>query len=148
MATEQPYFDDVEPGDEIGPVQKVPNREEIRGFLSVAGPPQPGSYRFFSDEAAQKEGLRAAIVPGSFSVTLLAKLLTDWAGPRGRLRKLEVSFRRIANPDEPLALQGIIIDKEVVDGEGQVRVDVSVNNLDRGNACTVGTAVVILPQRG
>ena len=91
--------------------------------------------------------MKAAIVPGNYTVTLLAKLLTDWVGPKGRVRKLDVSFRRISNPDEPLDFQGVIIDKEIVDGEPQVRIDVAVNNLERNNTFTVGAAVVILPRR-
>jgi len=147
VATEQVYFDDVEPGDDISPVTKAPTREQIKAYLGVGGEIQPGSYRFFDDAAAQREGVRAAMVPGSLSVTMLAQVLTDWAAPAGRLRKLEVNFRRLAEPDDPLLCRGVVIDKEVVDGEGHVRIDVAIDNQRTNDSPTVGTAVVILPMR-
>lgn len=152
MPDNQPYYDDVEPGDEIGPVQRTPNRDQIRAYAAVGvggsgggGATQGGRFR--SDEDARSEGLANMIVPGNMSMALLSQLLTDWAGPQGRLRKLEVNFRRMVNPDETISLSGLVIDKEEADGEGRVKIDVSIDN-PRGEKPVVGTAVVVLPRKG
>lgn len=147
MPNEQIYYDDIEPGDEIGPVRRAPSREEIKAYLAIGGPIHPGSFRFFDDEYAHKEGLRNPILPGTLGVTFLARLLTDWAGPGGRVRRMDVNFRRMAEPDDELDCEGVVIDKEIVDGEGHVRVDVTMKNLRTGDSPTIGTAVVILPTR-
>lgn len=143
---DQPYFDDVEPGDEIGPVEREPTREQIRAYASVGGV-GPGSGRFSSDEGAKNEGLQNMIVPGNMSMAFLSQVLTDWAGPRGKLRRLEVNFRRMVNPGDKLSLAGLVIDKEEVDGEAHVKIDVAIDN-ERGEKPVVGTAVVALPKKG
>ncbi|MBI4497592.1 MAG: MaoC family dehydratase N-terminal domain-containing protein [Chloroflexi bacterium] len=146
MTTNQPYYEDVEPGDEVGPLLRTSTRDQVRAYAAVGGV-NPTMGRFVSDEAARTEGLQGMIVPGNLCMAFLSQLFTDWAGPQGRLRKLEVNFRRMVQPDDQLTCQGIVIDKDVVDHEGQVRVDVSLEN-QRGEKPVIGTAVVILPQRG
>jgi len=147
VADNQPYFDDVEPGDEVGPMEVTPTREKIRAYATVMSGGAPrGAGRFTSDEAAQGEGLRNMIVPGNMSMAFLSQLLTDWAGPQGKLRRLEVNFRRMVNPDEVISCTGLVIDKDEVDGEAHVRIDVAIDN-PRGEKPVVGTAVVALPKR-
>lgn len=147
MGTEQVYFETVETGDEIGPEPAQTSKDQIKAYLVADGGPLPENSRFFDDEAARAQGLNAAIVPGALGLSLLSKVLTDWAGPAGKLRKIDVAFRRMAEVGDPLQCQGIIIDKEIVDGEGQVRIDVSIKNLRNNDSSTVGTAVVVLPLR-
>ena len=147
METEQRYYDDLEPGDDVTPLQRQPTHEQIKAFVSISGTPGPGQYRFFSDEVARSEGLKGAIVPGSFNLSFLSRWLSEWAGQDGRLRELDVSFRRLASVGDPLECRGIIVDKEIVSGEGHVRIDVSIHNLTQGDTPTVGSATVILPLR-
>jgi len=143
---DQPYFDDIDAGDEIGPLVRETTREEIRLYASTGGV-GPGMGRFASDEGAKGEGLQNMIVPGNMSMAFLSKLLTDWAGPEGRLRRLEVNFRRMVNPGDKISCTGLVIDKEEVDGEAHVKIDVAIDN-ERGEKPVVGTAVVALPKRG
>ena len=63
----QVYFEDVEPGYEVGPMVKNPTREQLDAFTTVWGS-QTG--RFTSDEAAQKEGFSGVILPGNMSMAL------------------------------------------------------------------------------
>lgn len=149
MPDNQPFYDDVEPGDDIGPVERKPSRSQVRAFADIGvGTVGRGSEggRFRSDDDARAEGIPGAIVPGNMSMALLSQLLTDWAGPQGVLRKLELNFRRMVRPDETITLSGVVIDKDEVDGEGQIKVDVAIDN-PRGEKPVVGTAVVVLPKR-
>ena len=95
----QVYFEDLEPGDEVGPLPKTPTREQIREYASLSTLSQG---RFSSDEDAKGEGLQGMIVPGNMSMSFLSQLLTDWAGPEGHVAKLEVNFRRMVNPGDSL----------------------------------------------
>ncbi len=58
------YFEDVEVGDDIGPVQRTVSTDQVVRFLSVHQGRDMGQSRFTSDEAAIKEGMPGAIVPG------------------------------------------------------------------------------------
>ena len=145
MPGNQPYYEDVDMGDEIGPLHRAPTREQIRAYAGLGVNPRT-SGRFFSDTGARDEGLQNVIAPGNLSLSFLAQLLTDWAGPQGKLKQLDLNFRRVVNPGDLLICTGLIIDKDEVDGECQVRVDVSMDN-QRGEKPVVGTATVVLPRR-
>lgn len=147
MNQEPRYFDDVEAGDEIAPLVKEPTREQISAYLNVWGPlGRTGPGRFTDDAAARQEGLEGVIVPGNLSMAFLSQLLTDWAGERGQLRKLEVNFRRLIQPSDRLVCGGVVTDKELKEGEGQITADVFIDN-QKGEKPIVGTALVILPTR-
>ena len=94
----QVYFEDVEPGYEVGPVVKMPTREQLDAFTTVWGS-QTG--RFTSDEAAQKEGFSGVILPGNMSMALLAQVLTEWAGSAGKLKRLEATSGGTCSPGTP-----------------------------------------------
>ena len=140
----QVYFEDVELGDEIGPLVKEPTREQIRGYDSVSS---LRLGRFTSDQAAQDDGLRGVIVPGSMSMSFLAQLLSDWAGEHGRLTKLEVNFRRMVEPGDSLECKATVTDMEMVDGQNLVTLDAFIEN-QKGERPVQGTAQVALPNMG
>lgn len=49
---------------------------------------------FDRDYAREHSGLRTVIASGGYRQALLARALTDWLGPRGRLRRLNVRHTR------------------------------------------------------
>lgn len=140
----QLHFDDVELGAEIGPLVKEPTREQVRDYVNLSA---IRMSRFTSDEAAQGEGLRGVIVPGNMSMSFLAQLLTDWAGPHGRLTKLEVNFRRMVEPGDRLQCKAMVTDKQVVDGRALVTLDAFIEN-QKGERPIQGIAEVLLPTKG
>ena len=140
----QVYFEDVEPGDEIGPLVKEPTKEQVRDYVSLS---ELRMGRFTSDQAAQGEGLRGIIVPGNMSMSFLSQLLTDWAGEQGRLTKLEVNFRRMVEPGDRLECKGTITDMETVDGQNLVTLDAFIEN-QNGDRPIQGMAQVALPSKG
>ena len=139
------YFDDVEVGDDIGPVERTVNREQVVRFLSVHQGRDTGVNRFTSEEAARKEGLPGAIVPGAMNIAMLSTLLTGWSDT-ARLKKLDVVFRGMVPHNRTLKLSGIVTDKNVVDGEPRVECDVFLEN-DEGTRLVIGNAIVLLPER-
>ena len=149
----QAYGDDIEAGDEIGPLIKTPHLEQVRAFLSVWNP-QGGSdlsrgdfrSRFLDPEAAARDGLPGPIVPGPMTHAFLGQLLTDWAGPAGRLDTLEVNFRRPVHHNVELKCIGLITDKEADGDTTKVRIDVFIED-PRGDRPVQGVAEVTIPSR-
>ena len=74
-----PYFDDIELGDEIGPVETVATDEGVASFCEIWNAPQPN--RFTDLQAATDSGMPGLIVPGIMAMAMMGQLLTDWAGP-------------------------------------------------------------------
>ena len=139
----QPYFEDVEIGDLIGPVVKRPKREEVRAFAVLSKLPD----RFISDEGARREGWGNMIVSSWQSMGYLAQLLTDWMGQMGSLSSLDVSFRRIVEMEDRLECTAVVTDTVVRDGAHVVVLDAFIEN-QRGERPLQATAEVVLPSRG
>ncbi len=138
------YFEDVDLGDEVGPVERIVTDEQVIEFTQVWGR-EEGPTRFTSPEKARSEGLPEAIVPGAMNIAIMSQLITAWS-PTVRLRKLDVVFRSPVLHNRPLTLRGMITDKGVVDGDPQIECDVTMEN-EEGTPNVIGKAVVSLPVR-
>ena len=139
----QVFYEEVELGQEIGPLVKEPSREQVRDYVDLS---EVRLGRFTSDAAAQGEGLRGVIVPGNMSMSFLAQLLTDWAGQQGRLTKLEVNFRRMVEPGDRLECKAVVTDLSAQDGRNLVILDAYIEN-QRGERPIQGVAEVELPNK-
>ena len=120
MSTDGVYYDDVDLGDEVGPVVRSVSDDQVIEFTQVWGR-EEGPTRFTSREKAQSEGLPEAIVPGAMNIAIMSQLITAWS-PTVRLVKLDVVFRSPVLHNRPLTLRGMITDKDIVDGEPSDRV--------------------------
>ncbi len=137
------YYEEVEPGDELGPVEKVAVHQGVVGFCDVWG--NPGTNRFTDHETAVKDGLQGAIVPGIMSMAFLAQLLSQWA-EGGSIKKLDVVFRQLVVHDQPVHLVGVVTEKNQTEGENQVECDVYLESLE-GDRMVGGKATIVLPSR-
>jgi acyl dehydratase len=138
----QPYFEDIEPGDEIGPLVKQPSREEVRTFAEVS---RLGG-RFTSDEAASNEGYDKWIVSAWQSMGYLAQVVTNWMGQEGSLSKFQVVFRRVVGPGDRMECRAVVTDKWVLEGQNIVAMDAFMEN-QSGEHLIQGTVEVALPSR-
>lgn len=142
----QRYFEDVEPGDEFAEPWQ-PRREDVIAYQSV-GNPAAGTRpdRFTDDEAARKIGMPRAIVPGALSLCMATRLVTDWMGPHGTLRSIDVDYRRPMLHEDSVRVLGLVTDTHEDGGVPTVKLDVYIEN-DRGERPLQGVAVVELPHR-
>lgn len=137
------YFDDVEMGEELGPLETTATDASVREFCEVWG---TGSANRFTDhEAARKEGLTGAIVPGIMSMALLSQLLTQWADG-GSVKKLDVVFRQLVPHNIPLRIVGVVTDKNQVAGENLVECDVYLET-GQSDRMVGGKATLSLPRK-
>ncbi len=144
MSGDGVYYDDVDLGDEVGPVERIVSDDQVIEFTQVWGR-EEGPTRFTSREKAQSEGLPEAIVPGAMNIAIMSQLITAWS-PTVRLVKLDVVFRSPVLHNRPLTLRGMITDKDIVDGEPQIECDVTMEN-EEGTPHVIGKATVSLPVR-
>ena len=148
---EQRYFEDIDVGDEFTEEQQ-PTREHVEQFFNISrldGRPsraETGDGRFTSTESARELGLERPIVPGTMSMAMITRLVTDWMGPRGTLQFIDVSFRRPVQHDDRLQSQALVTDTTEEDGRGVVKLDIYLEN-ERGERPLQGTAAVELPRR-
>jgi acyl dehydratase len=139
------YYEDVELGDEIGPIRREVTDEQVRQFVSIWGENR-GPSRFTSAEVAEREGLPNPIVPGAMNIAIMSQLITGWSSTV-TLRKLDVVFRGMVPHHQPLALKGLVTDKRMVDGVPQLDVDVVMEN-EEGTPLVIGKATVSIRERG
>ena len=134
-------FDDIEMGDEIGPIELVATDENVSTFCELWGNPMPN--RFTSQEVAEAAGLPGPIVPGVMSMAIMSQALTDWAGPEA-LKDLDLVFRQPVPHNKPLLISATITDTRQEEGENLIECDVLMTGT-AGERYVGGTALITLP---
>ncbi len=132
-------FADIAVGDEAPAVSHELGRTDLVKYAGASGDYNP----MHTDEvAAQAAGLPSVFGHGMFSMGLLGRALTDWAGP-GNLTNYRVRFTKQTWPGETLTTSITVTDKREEDGRKLVDVEVGLANQD-GEAKLAGSATVIV----
>lgn len=143
MAEGQLYFEDVEIGMALPPLQKTPSNTLLFLYSAVTWNPQRIHY---DKDYTLTEGYRDVIVHGPLRGAFLSQLMTRWIGDGGTLKKLSYTNRDIAYVNEPLVCKGTVTRKWIADGAGYVECEIWVENA-HGTRLTPGSAVVRLPTK-
>ncbi|MBH35824.1 MAG: hypothetical protein CL898_02950 [Dehalococcoidia bacterium] len=138
------YFEDVEIGDDIGPIKRSVTDEDVIEFVSVREKEITPS-RFTSNEVANSEGMPEAIVPGPMNIALMSQILTDWSDTVCLL-KIDVVFRQTVPHNNDLTFSGIVTDKDETGDSTKLECDVVMENSD-GVKLVIGTGVIALPNK-
>ena len=143
MSDAQVYFEDVHEGMELPPRHRTTSTIQLFLFSAVTRNP----HRIHYDRAfAESEDHPDVLVHGPLQGAMLCTYVTDWAGPRGRLRKIGYQNRGRATPADTLIFKGRVTRVYREDGQGVVELDVWEENQD-GHVNVPGRAVVHLPSR-
>lgn len=110
----------------------------VRKFTRLVGWEAP---RFSDHEAARKEGLAGAMVPGILSQGYLVAMIHQWA-PGAELVSVDTIFRAPVLADEAHAITGVVTD--IDEESGLVGIDLTVAD-GKGETRVFGTASVRLP---
>jgi acyl dehydratase len=130
-------YAEVEFGEELPAVEVDVSLANVRRFTRAAGMTFP---RFHDHEAARKEGLPGAIVPGIMSQGILAALIHRWA-PGARIVRIDTVFRAPVLVDSKPRATGVVTDKN--DAEKTIEVDLTIQN-EAHESPVVGTATLAL----
>jgi len=129
---------DVSFGEELPVFDPDTSLANVIRFTEAAGWRGP---RFTDHEAARKEGLPGALVPGIMSQGFLCAMIHRWA-PEAWIEHVDTVFRAPVIVDQSYHINGVVTD---IDEEaGLVEVDLTVTN-DAGETRVFGTARVKLP---
>ena len=129
---------DVEFGVELPAFTPDTSLANVKRFAIAAGWNGP---RFTDHEAARKEGLPGALVPGIMSQGFLSAMIHHWA-PQAEVRLVDTVFRAPCIVDQTYHINGVVTD--IDEDNGEVEIDLTVTN-DEGETRVFGTAKVLLP---
>lgn len=138
-----PYFEDMDLGDEIGPLEVEASDQQVAAFCRIWDHETPS--RFTDPDLARKSGLPGPILPGIMSMAIMARLFTNWAGP-GALRDMDVVFRQPVPHNKPLTVTATITDTRRENGENIIECDIFLTGAD-GEQYVGGKAILSLPSR-
>lgn len=131
-------YESVSPGDEAPVVSHELTRTCLVKYAGASGDFNP----MHTDEIkAQAAGLPGVFGHGMFSMGLLGRALTDWAG-HGNLQVYQVRFTRQTWPGETLSSKIVVTGKEESDEGRVVAVDIALLNQD-GEVKLAGSARVL-----
>lgn len=143
MAGKQLYWEDVNEGDDIPGYSLV--LDETRIVKQVSG--SQDFYAVHHDrEFARSGGHPDIFVNTGFMRGCFGRLMTDWVGDEGFLRKFKMQMRRMNRPGDVMTLKGKVVRKYVEDGNRLVDCEVWAENTREG-ITTPCTATAILPSR-
>lgn len=143
MRRPQLYWDDVEVGQELpGFSLEITPR---RVFLQISGS-QDWYPVHFDPAFAAKAGHPDIFMNTGFVQGALVRVITDWMGDEGFLKRLRFEMRRQQRPGDTMICRGKVTAKHLRDGQGWVELDLWAENAREGITAPA-QAVVILPLR-
>jgi hypothetical protein len=132
------HVSEVEFGVELPVFEPDTSLENVRRFVRAAHWEGP---RFTDHEAARREGLPGALVPGIMSQGFLAAMIHRWA-PEAAIENVDTVFRAPVLVDQRYRIAGVVTD--IDEASGKVEIDLTVTN-EQGETRVFGTASVRLP---
>lgn len=140
---DQLYWDEVAVGDELPAVSLDITPKRL--FLQTSGS-QDWYPLHFDPAFARKSGHPDVFMNTGFLQAALVRVITDWMGDAGFLRRLRFEMRRQHRPGDTMVCRGRVVAKELRDGGACVDLEVWAEN-EREGVATPGEATVVLPRR-
>jgi acyl dehydratase len=139
----QVYFEDIKEGQEIPKV--VLPCDSQRLVLWAAG---SGDYYqiHYDKDFAQATGLPDRITHGALKNALIGRMLHEWAGEKGRVRRFACQYRGMDHINKDVTSRGVVTATKKENGANLVELEVWTEDPE-GNKTTPGTATVELPSR-
>lgn len=150
----QLYWEDVDVGTEVTPLQKVANTQKLVMWAGASGDFNPLHY---DDVFAASQGVERPIVHGALKRSWLLHMMTNWIGEEGKLKKFSCQYRGIDYPNRMVTMvsddgsgmwlcKGKVTQKYVEAGEHMADCEIWIEN-NKGEKTTIGKATVVLPSK-
>ncbi len=141
MERTQPFFDDVSVGDELPAVELTISPKRLH--LQTSG--SQDWYPVHFDAAfAAKSGHADVFMNTGWIQAALVRVITDWMGDSGFLRRLRFEMRRQHRPGDVVTGRARVVGKD--ERESSVELEVWLEN-EREGIATPGEATVVFPRR-
>ncbi len=95
--------------------------------------------------AQQRSNTRDVFVNTPFNIGMVSRFLTDWAGPRSKVRKIKIAMRGAVCAGDDMIITGHVTNTYEQDGEHLVDIDVMIATQD--GPATPCSATLVLPSR-
>ena len=139
------YFEDVAVGDKIPPREFGPLT--IVDTVRWAGLQENWQHLHFDrDHVREHNGLKTFIASGAYRQALLVRMLTDWIGPRGRLRKISVRHTHSTFEGDLMRFSGTITEKSTDPSDPRIACELNGTNQEDRQILT-GRCTLTLPRR-
>ena len=139
------FFDDVAVGDVVPPRDYGPLT--IVDTVRWAGLQENWQHLHYDrDHVRQHNGLRTFIASGAYRQALLIRMLTDWIGPRGWLRKISVRHTHSTFEGDTMRFSARITAKSDDPSDPWIACEVQGTNQENQQILT-GRCTLKLPSR-
>jgi acyl dehydratase len=141
----QPYFEDIEAGYELPP--RIHGPLTIVDTVRWAGLQENWQHLHYDrDHVREHNGLRTFIASGAYRQALLIRMLTDWIGPRGWLRKISVRHTYSTFEGDIMRFNVRVGEKSTDPSDSRITCVIEATNQEDRQILT-GRCTVVLPQR-
>lgn len=137
-------YEDVSVGDQVG--SQVVEVDERQLFFYSAAAYMGHRLHYDLNYTRDVEGYPNLLVQGALQSSLMAKTVTDWIGPMGRLVRFSFQNRASAFLGDELRFVGRVVAKRDADGEALVDLIIQEER-GEGEILMPGSATVALPKR-
>ncbi|MGH9119769.1 MAG: MaoC/PaaZ C-terminal domain-containing protein [Acidimicrobiales bacterium] len=127
-------------GDELSPLTKTPDREQLVKYAAGSGDFNPLHY---DADFPQAVAIGDNIVHGRMKYAAMGQLVSDWLGHRGWIRRITAQYRGMDKRGDTFTCRGRVTGVHDEAGVPIVEVEVWTENAD-GQATTKGQAEVVL----
>lgn len=137
------YFEDVEIGESLSPLEKAPvTHYQLVRYAGASGDFNP---LHTDPKVGEMIGTGGIIAHGMLVMGFVGQMLSDYVGP-GALRKFGVRFKGMTHLDDVITCTGEITEKYEANGENLVAGKVQAAD-QHGDVKVSGTFVAALPRR-
>ena len=142
---DQVHFEDVDVGAEIAAREYGPLT--IVDTVRWAGLQENWQHLHFDrDHVREHNGLKTFIASGAYRQALLMRMLTDWIGARGWLRKISVRHTYSTFEGDRMRFSAKVAAKSVEESDSSIVCDLEGTNQENRQILT-GRCTLILPRR-
>jgi acyl dehydratase len=137
------YFEDVQEGEELPPLEKQP---DIVDVVKWSGATWTFVPIFYDADLARARGLPGTLIPGPMKLAFFDLLVARWAGSGAHVRAVRAAYRRPDTPNQPILCRGVVTRLAREDERGVVDLELWIENA-YGERTVTGAATVELPLR-
>ncbi|OGP26515.1 MAG: hypothetical protein A2038_00860 [Deltaproteobacteria bacterium GWA2_57_13] len=139
------YFEEIEPGDSAPSRQYGPLT--IVDTVRWAGLQENWQHLHFDRDHVQRHnGLRTFIASGAYRQALLMRMLTDWIGPRGMLRKISLRHAYPTYEGDTMFFSARVVEKSADKADSWVACELEGKNQE-GRQILTGRCTLALPRK-
>jgi acyl dehydratase len=136
-------YEDVEEGDELPPLRMPITLTRCVYLASATRDFSPQHSN--RDYARERSKTKDVFVNTPFNLGMIGRFITDWAGPRSSVRRIQMTMRDNVCAGDDMILTGRIAKKYLQDDEPRIDVEVTISTQD--GPVSPCHATVVLPSR-